>query len=98
MALRPLRLRPGCAITGHPPTAWRTGEFDPKHAFKMSSMNGREARESGLWWPAVPRHRDHGAGVQVLGLRTASTTSRIAAMTSSGWSWWMLCPLFVAMA
>jgi hypothetical protein len=38
------------------------------------------------------------AGVQVLGLRTPSTTSRIVAMTSSGWSWWMLWPLLVAMA
>ena len=41
---------------------------------------------------------DAAAGVQVLGLRSASTTSRIAAMTSSGWSWWMLCPLLVATA
>ena len=40
--------------------------------------------------------RNYGAWVQVLGLRTASTTSRIAAMTCSGWSWAMLCPLPVA--
>ena len=76
----------------------RRAGVDPKATFKIGPRNGREARESGLWRPAVPRRRDYGAGVQVLGLRTASTTSRIAAMTSSGWSWWMLCPLLVAMA
>jgi hypothetical protein len=59
----------------------------PKATCKVGPRNGRQAREGGLWRSAVPRHRDYGAGAQVLGLRTASTTSRIAAMTSSGWSW-----------
>ena len=35
------------AITGHPPTVWRTGEFDPKRAFMTGPMNGRKRRESG---------------------------------------------------
>ena len=30
------------------------------------------------------------------GSRTAATTCWIASITSSGWSWWMLCPLSVA--
>jgi hypothetical protein len=37
-----------CAITGHPPTAWRTDEFDPKLRFETGSINGREARQSGI--------------------------------------------------
>jgi hypothetical protein len=37
-----------CANSGHWPTVWRTGRFDPKQAFKMCRMNGRKARESGL--------------------------------------------------
>ena len=36
------------AITGHPPTAWRTSEFDPLLPFKIGPANGREAPESGL--------------------------------------------------
>ena len=28
-------------ISGHPPTAWRTGEFDPERALKIDPMNGR---------------------------------------------------------
>ena len=36
------------AITGHPRTAWRTGEIDPIETFRIGPMNGREARESGL--------------------------------------------------
>jgi hypothetical protein len=30
-------------------TAWRTGEVDPERAFESVLMNGRKARESGLW-------------------------------------------------
>jgi hypothetical protein len=33
---------------GRPPTSCRTGRIDPKRALKIGSMNGREARESGL--------------------------------------------------
>jgi hypothetical protein len=29
------------------PTAGRTGQIDPKHAFKVSLLDGREGRESG---------------------------------------------------
>ena len=29
------------AITGHPPTAWRTGEFDPLLPFEVRPMNRR---------------------------------------------------------
>ena len=40
------------AITGHPPTAWRTSEFDPLLPFKIDVVNEREARESSLWLKA----------------------------------------------
>jgi hypothetical protein len=33
--------------SGHSPTAWRTGQIDPKATFRFDAMNAREARESG---------------------------------------------------
>jgi hypothetical protein len=30
----------------HSPMAWRTGQFDPKHAFPVGSRYGRKAPES----------------------------------------------------
>jgi hypothetical protein len=32
------------AITGHPPTAWRTGQIDPELPFEIGVMNWREGR------------------------------------------------------
>jgi hypothetical protein len=40
--------RLNCANTGHSSRTCRTGQFDPKRAFKIGSMKGWEARESGL--------------------------------------------------
>jgi hypothetical protein len=37
-----------CAKRGHPGTAERTDNIDPKHPFEMGPMNGRKRRESGL--------------------------------------------------
>jgi hypothetical protein len=34
------------AITGHPPTAWRTGEFDPLLPHKIGRMNGRKREKA----------------------------------------------------
>ena len=39
--------RPQCAKTGRSPGAWRTDHVDPKHAFKVGLLDGREGRESG---------------------------------------------------
>ena len=39
--------RPQCANSGRSLMAKRTRQFDPKHAFKVSLLNGREGRESG---------------------------------------------------
>ena len=36
-----------CENSGHSPTAWRTGQIDPKATFSFDAMNGWEARESG---------------------------------------------------
>ena len=40
----PERLK--CANSGHSQSVRRTGQVDPKHAFKMGPMNGRKRRES----------------------------------------------------
>jgi hypothetical protein len=36
-----------CAITGHPQTAWRTGEFDPKRRFAVGPIDERCAIHCG---------------------------------------------------
>jgi hypothetical protein len=36
-----------CAITGHPPRAWRTRQLDPEQTFSLGIRNGRNARMSG---------------------------------------------------
>ena len=56
----------------------------PELPFEIGPMNGREAQESGLYRSLFHVAAGYGGLLQVLGLRTASTTSRIAAMTSSG--------------
>jgi hypothetical protein len=80
------------------PDRLRNEGVRPKRTFRVGPMNGRDARESVFASRPCSMVPGYGAGDQVLGLRTAPTTSRIAAITSSGWSWWMLCPLLVAMA
>jgi hypothetical protein len=32
-----------CAKSGHSQTKWQQAGLDPKHAFKIGPMNGREA-------------------------------------------------------
>jgi len=39
--------RPLCANSGHCPTAWRTGQIDPKATFRFDAMDGWKAGESG---------------------------------------------------
>jgi hypothetical protein len=41
--------RPVCANTGRSPRVGRTGQIDPLLPFNVGLMNGREARESGVW-------------------------------------------------
>jgi hypothetical protein len=46
------------ANSGHSQTVRRTGQVDPERPFKIGPMNGRHARESGLWpkaWPPILR-------------------------------------------
>jgi hypothetical protein len=34
-----------CANSGHPPMAWRTGQIDPKHAFKIGFWTGEKGEK-----------------------------------------------------
>ena len=44
-----LRRRAGLHKRRHSTTAWRRGKVDPERTFRIGPMNGREARENGLW-------------------------------------------------
>ena len=37
--------RPNCAITGHPPTAWRMGAFDPLRPYRLPYERTERARK-----------------------------------------------------
>jgi len=48
--------RPVCAITGHPPTAWRTGEFDPEResrARPVLYMKPRPVSDDPRFWAGL---------------------------------------------
>ena len=38
-----------CAKSGHSQTTWQQAGLDPKHAFKIGLLDGREGLESGHW-------------------------------------------------